>query len=100
MSGLLAQAKFNKRLGVACNVYRFGIGGEAISKETLKGKSFRKHACVVIMINIAFAVRMSAAKMMMVGNKRGAHATSFRRETAIKTGSCVYVFKECGKGGV
>jgi hypothetical protein len=81
-------------------VYGFGVGSDAVGKKVLKGKGFREHACVIVVVSIAFAVHMCTAKMMMMGNKRGAHAASFRRETAIKTGSCVYVLKECGKGGV
>ncbi len=100
MSGLLAQAKFDKRLRVACNVYGLGVGSETVSKQSLEAKGFREHACIVVMVNIAFAVHMCAAKMMMMGDKRGAHAATFRRKAAIKAGSCVYVFEECGKGAV
>ena len=81
-------------------MYGFGVGSEAVGKQILEAEGFSKHARVVIVVSIALAIHMCAAKVMMMGNKRGAHATSFRREAAIKAGSCVYILEKCGKGAV
>ncbi len=66
---LSAKAYFDESLGVASDVNGLGVGCKCVLKTVLKSTCFCKHARVVVVLRISFAVDMSDSEMVMVGDE-------------------------------
>ena len=64
-----AQSHFDESLRVASDVDGLGVGCKCVLKTVLKSRCFCKHARVVVMLGISFAVDMSGSDMVMMGDE-------------------------------